>query len=130
MAILSERIQSQKPLPGSKAALRRLVEGIQVGNPPYEEMSSQMKQLVRMQLPLLQPLAGYLGAFRSIEFRGVESGGFDQYDVHCERGTSRWRILLSADDRIASATLDWDRPNTAAGSLVPSSCEATSDAIG
>jgi DNA-binding transcriptional MerR regulator len=37
------------------------------------------------------------GAFRSIEFRGVESGGCDQYDVLCERGTSRWRILLSAD---------------------------------
>ena len=110
---LSERIQSQKPLQGSEAALRRLVEGIQTGNPPYEEMSSQLMQLVRMQLPLLQPVAGYLGAFRSIEFRGVESGGCDQYDVHCERGTSRWRILLSADDKIASANLDWERPISA-----------------
>jgi DNA-binding transcriptional MerR regulator len=113
-AKLSERIQSQKPLQGSDAALRRLVEGIQAGNPPYEEMSSQLKQLVRMQLPLFQPVAGYFGAFRSIEFRGVESGGCDQYDVHCERGTSRWRILLSADDKIASANLDWERPNSAA----------------
>ena len=117
-AKLSERIQSQKPLQGSDAALRRLVERIQAGNPPYEEMSSQLKQLVRMQLPLLQPVAGYLGAFRSIEFRGVESGGSDQYDVHCERGTSRWRILLSADDKIASANLDWERPNSAADSSV------------
>jgi hypothetical protein len=108
----------QKPLPGSEAALRRLVEGIETGNPPYEEMSSQLEQLVRMQLPLLQPLAEYLGAFRSIEFRGVQGGGWDQYDVHCERGTSRWRILLSGDDRIASANLDWDRPNSAVGSLV------------
>jgi hypothetical protein len=49
------------------------------------------------------------------EFRGVESGGWDQYDVYCERGTSRWRILLSADDKIASAILDWDRPNSAVG---------------
>ena len=138
MAKLSERIQCQKPLPGSEAALRRLVEGIQAGNPPYEEMSSQMEQLVRMQLPLLQPLAEYLGAYRSIEFRGVESGGSDQYDVHCERGTSRWRILLSADGRIASATLDWDRPKTAVGFAVTSNCDpapvgttcATSDAIG
>jgi DNA-binding transcriptional MerR regulator len=118
MARLSERIQSQKPLPGSEAALRRLVEGIQAGNPPYEEMSSQLKQLVRMRLPLLQPFAEYLGVFRSIEFRGVEGGGWDQYDVHCERGTSRWRILLSSDDKIASANLDWDRPNSAVGSLV------------
>ena len=115
-AKLSERLQNQKPLPGSEAALRRLVEGIQAGNPPYEEMSAQLSQLVRMRLPLLQPLAAYLGAFRSIDFRGVESGGCDQYDVHCERGTSRWRILLSVDDKIASANLDWDRPNSSVGS--------------
>jgi DNA-binding transcriptional MerR regulator len=112
MAKLSQRIQSQKPLPGSGAALHRLVEGIQAGNPPYEEMSSQLQQTVRRQLPLLQPLAEYLGAFRSIEFRGVGSGGWDQYDVHRERGTSRWQILLSADDKIASASLDWDRPQS------------------
>jgi DNA-binding transcriptional MerR regulator len=116
MAKLTERIQSQNPLPGGEAALRRLVEGIQSGNPPYEEMSSQLAQILRIQLPLLQPLAGYLGVLRSIEFRGVESGGSDQYDVHCERGTSRWRILLSANDKLASANLDWERPNSAAGS--------------
>jgi DNA-binding transcriptional MerR regulator len=113
MAKLSERIHSQKPLPGSEAALRRLVEGIQAGNPPYEEMSSQLEQIVRMQLPLLQPVAEYLGASGSIEFRGVDSGGWDQYDVHGERGTSRWRILLSADGKIASASYDWDRPKSA-----------------
>jgi DNA-binding transcriptional MerR regulator len=126
MAKLSERIQCQKPLPGSEAALRRLVEGIQAGNPPYEEMSSQLEQLVRMQLPLLQPLAEYLGAFRATDFRGVEAGGSDQYDVHCERGTSRWRISLSADGKIASASYDWDRPNSAVGSSVLSSRDPAS----
>jgi hypothetical protein len=45
----------------------------------------------------------------------VESGGCDQYDVHCERGTSRWRIIQSTDDKIASASLDWERPNSAVG---------------
>jgi DNA-binding transcriptional MerR regulator len=113
-AKLSERIQSQKTLAGSEAALRRLVEGIQAGNPPYEEMSSQLAQLVRMQLPLLQPVASYLGAIQSIEFRGVGSEGWDQYDVHGEHGTSRWRILLSADGKTASASYDWDRPKSAA----------------
>jgi DNA-binding transcriptional MerR regulator len=122
MAKLSERVQSQKPLPGSEAALRRLVEGVQAGNPPYEEMSAQLGQLIRKQLPLLQPLTEDLGAFRSIEFRGVESGGCDQYDVQCERGTSRWRIALVADGKIASASYDWDRPNSAAGSLARSAC--------
>ena len=113
MAKLSERIQSQKPLPGSDAVLHRLVKGIQAGNPPYEEMSSQLEQLVRKQLPLLHPLAEYLGEVLSIEFRGVGNEGSDQYDVHCELGTSRWRILLSADGKITSASYDWDRPNSA-----------------
>jgi DNA-binding transcriptional MerR regulator len=117
MVKLSERIQSQKPLPGSEATLRRLVEGIQAGNPPYEEMSSQLEQIVRLQLPLLQPLAEYLGAIRSLEFRGVGSGGCDVYDVHRERGASQWRILLSAAGKITSANLDWDRPKSAVGSL-------------
>ena len=110
IAKLRERIQSRTSLPGSEALLHRLVEGIRAGSPPYEEMSSQLEQVIRLQLPLLQPLAEYLGAFRSIEFRGVGSDGWDQYDVHRERGTSRWQILLSADGKLASASLDWDRP--------------------
>jgi DNA-binding transcriptional MerR regulator len=121
MAKLSERIQSQKPIPGSEAALRRLVEGIQAGKPPYEEMSSELERVVRRQLPLLQPHAEYLGALRSIEFRGVGSGGSDQYDVHREHGTSRWQILLSADGKIASASLDWDRPKSDVSSRNPAS---------
>jgi DNA-binding transcriptional MerR regulator len=112
MAQLSERIQSQKPLPGSEAALRRLIEGAEAGKPPYEEMSSQLAQLVRQQLPQLQLVASYLGGIRAMEFRGVGSEGWDQYDVHGEHGTSRWRILLSADGKIASAGYDWDRPKS------------------
>lgn len=107
---LNERIRGQKPLPGSEAALHRLVEGIRAGSPPYEQMSSQLEELIRLDLPLLQSLTEYLGAFRSIEFRGVGEGGWDQYDVQREHGMSRWRILLSADHKIASAGLDWDRP--------------------
>jgi DNA-binding transcriptional MerR regulator len=112
LAELRERIHSQKPLPGSELALRRLVEGIQTGNPPYEEMSSQLAQVMRLRLPLLRSLAEPFGALRSTEFRGVGSWGWDQYDVHRERGTSRWQILLSADGKIALASLDWDRPDS------------------
>ena len=113
IAKLNKRIQAQKPLPGSGAALRRLIEGIQAGNPPFEEMSFQLRQLVGKQLPGVQLVASYVGAIRSIEFRGVGSEGWDQYDVHGEHGTSRWRILLSVDGKIASASYDWDRPNSA-----------------
>jgi hypothetical protein len=89
-------------------------------------MSSQLEQVVWLQLPLLQPLAAYLGAIRSIEFRGVGSDGWDVYDVHRERGASQWRILLSADGKIVSANLDWDRPKSASGSLALSSRDPAS----
>jgi DNA-binding transcriptional MerR regulator len=112
-AKLSERVQSQTPLPGSEAALHRLIEGIQAGNPPYGEMNSQLKQLVRQQLAELQLVASYPGAIQSIEFCGVGNEGWDQYEVHGEHGTSRWRILLSADGKVASASYDWDRPKSA-----------------
>jgi len=109
-AKLAERIQSQKALPGSETALRRFIEGVEAGNPPYEEMIPQLAQLIRLQLPLLQPLAEYLGPIQSIEFRGVGRVGADQYDVHRERGTSRWQIMLSADGKVVFANLEWDRP--------------------
>jgi len=110
MTKLSERIRGQKPLPGSDTALVRLVEGIRAGNPPYEEMATQLAQTLRLQLPLLQPLAEDFGAFRSLEFRGVGNDGWDVYGVQRERGASQWRILLSKDGKIVSANLDWDRP--------------------
>jgi hypothetical protein len=110
-AKLLERVQSQKPLPGSEASLRRFLEGTESGNPPYEEMTSWLAQIVRLQqLPLLQPLAEYLGAIRSMEFRGVSGMGADQYDVHRERGTSRWQILLTAGGKMELANLEWNRP--------------------
>jgi DNA-binding transcriptional MerR regulator len=113
IANLRERVKHQQSLPGSAAALRRLVEGAQAGHPPHEEMSSQLEQLVRQQLPALQLVASYIGAIRSIEFRGVGNEGCDQYDLHGELGTSRWQILLSADGKIAWASYDWDRPKSA-----------------
>jgi DNA-binding transcriptional MerR regulator len=108
-AQLAERIQGQKALPGSETALRRFIEGTEGGNPPYEEMAPQLAQIVSLQQRFLQPLAEYFGAIRSIEFRGVSAAGADQYDVHRERGTSRWQIVLSADGKIALANLEWNR---------------------
>ena len=77
---------------------------------PSQWLTSALAQIIRSQLPLLQPLAEYLGAIRSMEFCGVGHVGADQYDVHRERGTSRWQILLTKDGKIGLANLEWDRP--------------------
>jgi DNA-binding transcriptional MerR regulator len=101
-AKLNARIQGNKPIPGSEEALRRFIDGIKAGNPPYEEMSPAVAHLVQQQLPELQARAVFLGAIQSIEFRGVGGEGWDVYDVHRERRVTRSTILLSSDGKIAA----------------------------
>jgi DNA-binding transcriptional MerR regulator len=101
-ARLNARIQSKKPVPGSEDALRRFIDGIRAGHPPYEEMSPAIAQLVQQQLPQLQPRAAFLGEIRSIGFHGVGGEGWDVYDVQREHRTTRLTILLSPDGRIAA----------------------------
>jgi bla regulator protein blaR1 len=39
---LTARVQSQTPQPGSEAALRQLVAGLQSGNPNYDKMTPEL----------------------------------------------------------------------------------------
>jgi DNA-binding transcriptional MerR regulator len=102
-ARLSARIEQKTPVPGSEAALRRLIESIRAGAPNYDEMGPGLALLMRRQLPRLQPIASYLGEIRSIEFQGVGGQGWDVYDVHRERGSGRWRVALGSDGKILGA---------------------------
>ena len=44
-----------------------------------------------------------LGAVVSVDFRGVGNQGWDIYDVKHERGSTQWRIALSADGIVVGA---------------------------
>jgi DNA-binding transcriptional MerR regulator len=111
-ARLGRRIENKTPVPGSDAALRRLIEGVMNGSPNYGKMTATMAQLFRRQLPSLQPLAAYLGLIRSIEFLGVGGQGWDVYDVHRENGTGRWRIAVTLDGIIVGAQATLTSPLT------------------
>src|SRR5579871_1234502 len=88
-ARLTARIEERKPLPGSAAAVERLVKGLIGGEPNYDEMHPALAHLAKLQLHRLHTAAAHLGAIKSIEFQGVGSQGWDVYDVHHEHGTSR-----------------------------------------
>ena len=106
-AKLAARIESKTPVPGSDAALRRLIEGLRAGTPNYDEMSPALARACRRQLPQLQMTARFLGAIQSIEFQGVGSQGWDLYEVRRENGVVKWRIALtteSSSERPRSAT--------------------------
>jgi hypothetical protein len=100
---VNARVQSQTPLPGSEAALRRLFTGLLEGKPNYDEMAPQFAELTRQQLPQLQASAQALGPIQSLKFLSVTSQGMDAYEVHLEHSTSTMQILLSADGKIQDA---------------------------
>jgi DNA-binding transcriptional MerR regulator len=92
---LAARISSNSPVPGSEAALRRLIDGMRNGTVDYSEMTSTFAATVRAQLPQLLMIARYLGAITSIEFKGVGNQGWDSYEVRRENGVALWRIAYS-----------------------------------
>ena len=100
---LAARIHDQKPLQGSEAATRRLVEGLISGQPNYDEMLPALAHVAKQQIHRLHTTAAFLGAIQSIDFQGVGAQGWDVYDVRQERGTSRVRIIQRSDGRIAGA---------------------------
>lgn len=102
-ARLAARIKDQKPLPGSDAAVRRLVEGLISGQPNYDEMLPALAHAAKKQLHQLHTTAAFLGPIKSIDFQGVGSQGWDVYDVLQERGSARVRIMQRSDGLVAAA---------------------------
>ena len=91
---VSQRQRDHAPAPGSEAALRQLILGIQSGNPNYSELSPQVAGGTKASLAELQATMKPKGALRSIEFQGVDSRGWDKYLVRFERGTASWELDL------------------------------------
>jgi len=102
---LAEKVKSQSAAPGSEAALCRLIDGLTVGEPNYEEMSAPLADLTRQQLPNLQRDHEELGPVRSIKFLGVGGQGEDVYTVNHENGASHWRIWLDSKAAISMAAI-------------------------
>ena len=97
------RARSQTPMPGSEAALRRLIDGILSGKPNYDEMTPWYAELVREGGPITRSLYGKRGPVRSIEFRHVDETGGDAYQVRQDAGFSTWIIYLNSNGLIEDA---------------------------
>jgi hypothetical protein len=98
-AVIAQRVKDQKQSPGTEAALRRNIEGLQRGEPDYEMMSPQLAEITRQQLPQLKATMAQWGALRSVTFTGVGPAGADIYQVKFEHGTTEWRIMLGPDGK-------------------------------
>jgi serine-type D-Ala-D-Ala carboxypeptidase/endopeptidase len=101
-AAIAKRFKDQAQSPGTEAALRRNIEELQRGEPNYAQMSPQLADVTRQQLPQLKAAMTQLGALQSVTFTGVGPGGADIYQVKFEHGATEWRIMLGADGKAVS----------------------------
>jgi bla regulator protein BlaR1 len=105
-AALKARVDAQTPAPGSEAAVRMMIEGHISNNLPYSRMSPQLAKAAREQLPRSSQVFKQLGALKSIEFKGVGSMGWDNYEVKFENGIMQYRISLDDDGTVVGALMN------------------------
>ena len=108
MASNDIKARSQTPVPGSEAALRRLINGVRARKPNYEEMASWYAELVRQVTVTtsLNDAYGRWGEVQSITFSHVDLNGGDVYDVRrvaSRGGLFGWTRTASFKTQIMSA---------------------------
>jgi Domain of unknown function (DUF3471) len=105
-ADLAARRQANAPSTGTEAALRKVIERREAGQPPdYDAMTPQMADIARQSKSQVQAVLGDLGRMQSMQFQGVGAQGLDAYLVRFERGAIIYRIALDGQGRIAALSL-------------------------
>ena len=92
----------ETPLPGSEAALRRLLDRIADGEPDYERMTPAFANAVRSQLVGTRARLGAVGPIKSVVFCGPDMAG-DRFEVRFANGVEFRTLFLSADGKIAAS---------------------------
>jgi CubicO group peptidase (beta-lactamase class C family) len=104
-AALAKRVKDQTAMPGSEAAVRRVIQELRTGQVNYDLMSPGLANATRQQLPQMQPMIAGLGALQSVTFKGVGQAGADIYELKFEKGSLEYRIFLGADGKIEGANM-------------------------
>jgi hypothetical protein len=100
-AAIAKRYKDQTPIPGSDAALRRVLEELGAAQPKYDLMSTAFGDAMRRQLTQIQTTIAANGAIQSVQFKGVGPAGADIYDVRFDHVLWECRIAIDADGKVA-----------------------------
>jgi hypothetical protein len=92
-------------LPGSEAAVRRLIGWLASNQPDYSAMSPQFADVTRQQLPALHQMMSQLGTVQTVTFYGVGQQGGDAYDVTFAGGLRRIDVMVGEDGKILGAEI-------------------------
>lgn len=99
---LAERVKSNKPLPGSEAALRAHIAQIKAGKIDRDSILADRADGVIAVLPKIQKEMLPLGELKNLEFRRVDGGGMDVYRATYEKGVRDWWVLVTPDGKLDS----------------------------
>jgi hypothetical protein len=92
------------PSPGLSEALRRNSEALLHGTPDYGLMTPRMQRSTRQSLRALLGYARQLGPVHAITFRGIDSRGWDIYDVSYQNGTATYTAVPLVDGKLDELT--------------------------
>ena len=84
----------------TEVLLRKHIEGMRVGKPIYEHMTTQVADAVKPYEEDGKTRLAKLGAIRTIEFRGITPTGVDTYFVQYANGASDYLIALTDEGKI------------------------------
>jgi hypothetical protein len=90
------------PLPGSEAALRRLIAGFASGKPEYGDMAPELAESMPARAPRLQAQFSALGALRSMTFRGPDPMGGDEYELHFANGNRLMALVIGPGGKVVA----------------------------
>ncbi len=103
LAAIYLNITPRAATPGGETLLRNTIQTVRLGTPDYDQMSAQLADVTRAQLPNLQKVIGNLGDVTSIALVAAEPDGVDRYRVVFQNGATEWDIKISADGKLTSA---------------------------
>ena len=104
LAIVNRSYREQKPLPGSEATLRKLIEDLAAGTPDYTRMSPELAGLTRATLAEIQQELSGLGPISALVFQRVNANGAAIYRVTWKQAAADAAILPGTDGTIDSAS--------------------------
>jgi D-alanyl-D-alanine carboxypeptidase len=98
----SSAVQRTAPLPGSEAALRKLIEDEASGTHDYSIMTAGMANAVRAQARQTRELYSRFGALKSIEYRGAGPQNSDTFTATYDNATVEYRVTLDAEGKMGA----------------------------
>jgi hypothetical protein len=98
---VARRMKANRPIAGSEAALRRVIQAEQQGR-AWRGLSADLfvTQYARDNEEAMRGKLASFGALRSLAFAGVDRIGWDTYDARFANGNMEWSIYMTPNGLI------------------------------